>query len=233
MHRESPAAGNVPLTERAYQALRKAIVSCDLQPGMRLKVETLSRELGFSSSPLREALSRLAQEGFIQALDHRGFRVTPISLDELRDLTRLRVLLETEALAESIDRGGDEWEARIVAAFHRLALFEQRLDGGPVALNDDWSGCHRDFHFALMSGCESPLMLRVAGTLFDQAERYRRFSARHRMRSRSQKSEHQALMDAALARKKSQAIALLREHITTTAENVTAALTKVELPTIQ
>lgn len=225
------AGDDAPMSERAYHALRGAVVRCDFAPGEKLKVEALSEQYGFSSSPLREALNRLAQEGLALSLENRGFRVAPLSRAALHDLTHMRLLLETDALASAIEHGRDDWESRVVAAFHSLALIEQRLDAtGPLALNDDWSARHKAFHLALFSGCNSPLQLRTAEMFFVQAERYRRFSARHRKPARHKLSEHQMLMAAALARKKTQAVDLLREHIMKTTRNVAAALDRMELP---
>jgi len=219
---------DAPLSERAHHALRGAIVRCDFQPAAKLKVDALSEQYGFSSSPLREALTRLAQEGLVQSLEHRGFRVAPISRTALHDLTHLRLLLETDALAAAIRHGGDEWEARVVAAFHSLALIEQRLDlAGPLALDDDWSVRHKTFHLALFSGCNSPLLLRTAEMFFVQAERYRRFSARHRKPARNKKAEHQGLMNATLARNQTLATELIRQHIMKTTENVAASLDRM------
>lgn len=225
------AEDDAPLTDRAYRTLRAAIVRCEFEPGVRLKIESLSGQYGFSSSPLREALSRLAHEGLVLALEHRGFRVAPIALGALKDLTHMRLLLETDALASAIEHGGDEWESRVVAAFHRLSLVEQRLrPEGPLALNDDWSDRHKNFHLALFSGGNSAILLRTAEMFFVQAERYRRFSALHRRSSRFKAAEHQALMNAALARKKTEAIELLRAHIGKTTENISAALARMKLP---
>ena len=68
-------------TDRAYQALRAAIVRCEYEPGARLRVDELAQKLSVSSSPLREALSRLAGQDLVQALENRGFRVAPLSLE--------------------------------------------------------------------------------------------------------------------------------------------------------
>jgi len=225
------AGDDAPMSERAYQALRGAVVRCDFAPGEKLKVEALSERYGFSSSPLREALNRLAQEGLAQSLEHRGFRVAPLSRSALDDLTHMRLLLETDALTSAIEHGRDDWEGRVVSAFHSLTLIEQRLDAaGPMAPNDDWSARHKSFHLALFSGCNSPLLLRTAEMFFVQAERYRRFSALHRKPARNKISEHQALMAATLARKKRQATDLLREHIMKTTRNVAAVLDRMDLP---
>lgn len=217
-------------TDRAYQALRGAIVRCELDPGARLRVEELSRRLGVSSSPLREALSRLAGQGLVKAYENRGFRVAPLTLQGLTDLTRVRLIVEREALREAMDNGDDAWEAQLVAAAHSLALVEQRLGSGPLALDDDWSARHREFHLASYAGARSPLLQAMVADLFDAAERYRRYSARNRQAPRHKHSEHQDLLSAVLARRRDEALALLARHISSTEQNVAAALLAMAKP---
>lgn len=217
-------------TDRAYQALRGAIVRCELDPGARLRVEELSQRLGVSSSPLREALSRLAGQGLVTAHENRGFRVAPLTLEGLTDLTRVRLIVEREALREALDHGDDAWEARLVAAAHSLALVEQRLGPGPLALDEQWSTRHRDFHLATYAGARSPLLQSLVADLFDAAERYRRYSARHRQAPRHKHAEHQDLLAAVLARDPGRATGLLAQHISSTEQNVAAALLAMHAP---
>ena len=108
------------LVNQAIRRLRSAIRRAELDPGARLRIDALQARFGLSSSPLREALNRLAAEGLVEAEERRGFRVKPVSIAEFLDLTRVRLLLEKEALKESMRLGDDEWEARIIAAFHRM-----------------------------------------------------------------------------------------------------------------
>jgi GntR family carbon starvation induced transcriptional regulator len=213
-----------PLAERAYKSLRQGIVRCEFLPGERLAVEALSRHFGISSSPLREALSRLAEQGLVMALENRGFRVAPLTVEGVRDLTRMRLLLELEALRDAMTHGDDDWEAAIVAAAHALARRERDLADASPALDEDWSERHRRFHMALIAACRSPLMLGLVAELSDSAERYRRFSASHRTMPRRKHDEHRRIMSAVLARKTDVAVELLREHISRTERNVTEAL---------
>ena len=144
-----------PLAEQAFARLRKDVLVGTFPAGTKLKVEELQQAYGFSSSPLREALSRLAQEGLVRADERRGFRVAPLSSEDLEDITRMRLMLDVQALEDAIREGDDAWEAAIVAAFHRLEKVESRLSDGPVILDDDWSALHRDFHLALIAACPS------------------------------------------------------------------------------
>jgi GntR family transcriptional regulator, carbon starvation induced regulator len=213
-----------PLAERIYRELRRAIVRCEFPPGQRLRVEELSRRWDASSSPVREALNRLSEQGFVRALENRGFRVAPLTVAGVSDLVRVRLLVECEALRDSIAHGDDTWESGMVAAAHALGRVEQRMGDGPVALNDDWSERHRAFHMALYAACRSPLLLELVGGLFDQAERYRRWSARHRTAPRRKHTEHQRLLAGALARDSNAAVGLLAQHISSTERQVAAAL---------
>jgi DNA-binding GntR family transcriptional regulator len=212
--------------------MKRSIVCCELAPGTKLKVDALSKAYDLSSSPIREALNRLAQEGIVNASDNKGFRVAPITVEDFQEISRIRSLLEGEALSDAIEYGDDAWEGDVLAAFHRLSMVEKRLGNGPVALDDDWSERHKAFHFALFSACRSPLLLTMIDSLFDRAERYRRFSALHRQTERHKSNEHQAIMKAALGREKDKAVKLLRKHIDHTKDSIGEAIAR-QLATLQ
>jgi DNA-binding GntR family transcriptional regulator len=214
------------LIDVALHQMKKSIICCELAPGEKLKVAELSKSYGLSSSPIREALNRLAQEGVVEANENRGFRVTRLSVDDFREISRLRCLLESEALADAIQHGDDAWEANVLGAFHRLGLVEKKLGKVAVVLDDDWAQRHKAFHFALFSACPSALLLRMIDSLFDRAERYRRFSALHRTGERRKGDEHKQLMEAALARDTEKSVGLLKRHITGTLDRIAEVIPK-------
>ncbi len=211
------------VSEQAFHVLRQDVLSGRHPPETKLKLDSLQSLYGFSSSPLREALNRLVQEGLVKADERKGFRVTPISPADLADITKMRLMLDIPALTESIQSGDDAWEAEIVAAFHRLEKIESRLPQGPVVLDTQWSQRHRDFHFSLIAACPSERQLAWSMSLFDQAERYRHFAARNRTVSKKKDEEHRSLMNAVLKRDVPTATMLLAEHIASTQANVMAA----------
>ena len=224
MHPEDPTRRDPPLVEQAFSRLRQDVLTGNFPPGSKLKLDELQNAYGYSSSPLREALSRLAQEGLVRADERRGFRVAAISLDDLADITRMRRMLDVPALRDSIAHGDDAWEGSLVAAFHRLERVESRLGDGPVALAADWSELHRAYHMALIAACPSERQRSWSASLFDQAERYRRYAARHRKTSRRKVQDHRRLLDATLRRDADTAGMLLDEHILSTQRNVQAAM---------
>lgn len=224
-----PASGATEpsLAEQAFVRLRRDVLTGAHAPGAKLKVDELQGSYGYSSSPLREALNRLSQEGLVKADDRRGFRVAPISRDDLADVTHMRLLVDVQALRASLEHGDDAWEAAVVAAAHRLEKAEAQLSDGPTVLDDTWSQLHRDFHMSLLAACPSERQRALCASLFDQAERYRRFSARHRVTSRSKLREHRRLLDAVLKRDVDTACALMTDHIRGTQRNVEAALQRM------
>ena len=98
------------------------------------------------------------------------------------------------------------------------------MSDGPVVLDDSWSELHRAFHLALLAACRSERQRAWGASLFDQAERYRRFSARFCKTARRKSNEHRKIMEATLRRDADTACALLEEHILSTQRNVAAAL---------
>lgn len=223
-----PSDSAETLTLQAYGRLRADILAGRLVAGDRLRLERLKTAYGFGMSPLREALSRLAAEELVIAEDRRGFRVAPISAAELAEVTRLRKRLETMALANSIAAGDVDWEADVVAAFHRLSKAALPLDTDRPGVADEWEAMHRDFHHALIAACASPWLLKFCSQLAAHAERYRRIrhyqSVGPEEMARDVEREHRELLEATLARDSDRACALLERHFDRTAKVVAAVI---------
>ncbi|BCH27761.1 FCD domain-containing protein [Mesorhizobium sp. L-8-3] len=201
------------------QRMRSDIVACVLKPGERLRFEALRDRYAVSFSTLREALSRLAAEDLVLAEGQRGFLVAPISIDDLNDLTNVRVLVEREALRLSMLKGDDAWEASIIGTFHRMERIQQRL-GSQYYFDEEWSAVHAAFHLSLVRACNSPNLLQFREKLFERAHRYRRMSSQFRTRWREKDVQHRMIMDAVLIRDEARAVALIDRHIRETTENV-------------
>lgn len=206
-------SNSTSLTQGAFEALRADVLACRLVPGERLKITAICERLGVSLSAVREALARLTAEGLVIAEPQRGFRVAPISRAELRDLTDVRIEIETDCLRSAIRLGGIDWETRLVAAFHRLCRTPERTPGDPTRLYEDWSVAHEAFHECLVSDCGSPWRLRIRALLYAQSERYRRLSVPLASTDRDIRQEHQAIFEAALARDADRASRFLADHL--------------------
>ncbi|PYN78170.1 MAG: GntR family transcriptional regulator [Candidatus Rokuibacteriota bacterium] len=204
------------LTSAVFAQLRAEILSCRLKPGEKLLIAGLARRFGVSLSAVREALSRLGAEGLVKAEDQRGFHVSPVSIDGLRDLTRTRIDIEGLALRRAIELGDARWEDAVRAAYAQLAEVALPRPGDAGPRFENWRALHHRFHLALVSACGSAWLLRFRQTLYEQSERYR-FLA-HRMRQRPVEAEHAAIVQAVLARDPDAAVNALGDHFALTAE---------------
>lgn len=221
--RRQDAGGAAPATARTliddvYRRLRTDVITGRLAPGIRMKVEHLRIEYGVGASTVREALTRLCADGLALTEGQRGFRVAPVSMADLQDITELRRLLEARALREAIANADAAWEAAIVDAFERLSAVEARLAEDPATHAGAWEGCNREFHRTLLARCASPRTHQFIELLHDQHERYRRLALVNRSVPRDVHAEHQAIFDAVMARDADLACRLAEEHIALTAD---------------
>jgi DNA-binding GntR family transcriptional regulator len=130
-----------PVTTQAStlcDRLRKDLLEGRLKPGRKLQIKFLTDEYEVGQTPIREALNRLASEGLVELRDQRGFVVTGISVDELRELTKTRCWLEETALRESMEAASPEWEEGLVLAWHRLSKTPRSTAPDRFESNPEW-----------------------------------------------------------------------------------------------
>lgn len=218
MNKAIQLEGARTLTQSAYRLIRSDLLSGSIEPEHKLHIVDLSQRYGTSPSAIREALSRLVAERLVTVEEQKGFRAAPMSAEEFREITDLRVMLEVEALRRSIALGGEEWEAGIVAAYYRLALAEKRLANGEADAEADWENRNRDFHSALVMACNSEWLMRLRSLLYDHSRRYRHRTLQTPALRDSSAHEHDMLQAATLARQADKACALVRQHFMKTYE---------------
>lgn len=218
---DAPASASRTLIERAYEQLRDDIVDGRLAPDEKLRVEHLKARYGVSAGTLREAITRLVSDALVITEGQRGFRVAPIAVADLQDLTNLRVHIEIDALRQSMRQGGDTWRARVQAAYLEMSQLEQPLRPGHAK---SWEVLNSSFHEALLAGHDSPWTLRLLRTLGRQSERYRRYAISLPESQRDVHAEHREIYESAIAGNELRAALALEAHIRLTAELVTRAL---------
>src|SRR5664279_3413110 len=119
-------SGSDTLSERAASLVEHDIIAGHLAPGARLGIVDLVHRYEIGATPLREGLSRLVSRGLIVGIGQRGFRVADVSREDLADITRMRTVVEMEALRLAIRNGDDAWEAGIVSALHQMRRHIER-----------------------------------------------------------------------------------------------------------
>jgi len=211
------------LTSAVLAHLRAEILSAHLKPGEKVLIAAVAKRLGVSLSAVREALSRLAAEGLVRGEDQRGFSVSPVSIDDLRDVTRTRIDIEGLALRRAIECGDARWEEGVRIAHDELASVPLPPPGEPGPPFERWRALHQRYHQALVAACGSEWLLRFRHMLFEQSERYR-FLA-YGVEPRDIAGEHRTIMQAALDRDIEAAVGALRDHLTLTADIILESFT--------
>ena len=193
--------------------LKQDILTGYFKPGEKLRMARLKERYQVGISPLREALSQLLIEQLVIVENQRGFRVHPISKEEMLDIYETRAYIEALCINLAIERGDDEWEAGILAAAHKMRKFSTLLEKEP----HEWERRHQAFHSAIAEGCQSPTLLHVRRSLYEKASRYRNLWLKKNMLDSkifdANQKEHDSLIEALLNHDADKARELIREHL--------------------
>lgn len=208
------------ISDYALKLLRADILAARLAPGAKLPLKVLAGRYGVGINPLREALARLAGDGLVTLESQRGFRVAPASLADFEDVARNRRLIETTALAWSVERGGPAWRRDVTEARLAFAAVVEKV-GDREAITEPWERPHREYHMAIVSACGSPILLEACRRLHDRYDRYRRIAVPSRAHMAGVGGDHDDIAEAALAGDGPGAAALLAQHIDDTTALVT------------
>lgn len=198
-----------------YDALRDGLIWGRWKSGERLKPQHLTSELGCTKAVLREALLRLAGEGFVQAEKHHGFRATQHNEETFRQAAHLRQLLECEGAVLALRLGDFDWEMALNAAHHNLVYIEAQMaqvdDISPYIKR--WSQQDWLFHSVLLSACGSQLLMQSYKSAYDTFRMYAVSQITNSGFSSFTRLEHQAIYDAAITRDNDACVAAIHQHL--------------------
>jgi DNA-binding GntR family transcriptional regulator len=209
---------NETVGDTAFRQIRQDIISGALPPGTKIKLEQAKERYGASVSTLREILSRLTTENLVVAEGQRGFEVSPASQAELLELGDLRILLENHAIGLSFAAGDLDWEARMVAAHHKLSAIERQLLEGDMSRTVHWVRYDWEFHQALVSACNSATLMATLSSVFDRFLRYHLLA--ESFRGKPVVDDHRLLFELAMKRDVEGARAKLTQHVRNGTEHV-------------
>jgi DNA-binding GntR family transcriptional regulator len=199
----------------AEEAIREKILSGALAPQTRLNEVLLAEELGISRGPLREAIQRLASEGLLEIVAHKGAFVVAVEEAELRQIYELRIALETFAGRKACEQ---------LTEAERLA-FRRSLDDAGAAIDEDGPyPSDMDFHRALVGLAQNRVLDQASKDVNARISLARNRSARQPVRAREAFAEHVAIADALVAGDVATATALLEAHLWRSFDNAVALL---------
>ncbi len=203
----------------AYAFVRERILSGDFAPGSVLNQESLATTIGISTTPLREALRRLASEGLVTLGTHTDARVAPLTAGEARDLFEVRRSMDALAAALAAERRTDEDVAALQATAEELRPLIEGV--GPDVLD-----AHRAFHRALYRASHNAMLIELLDGLWDKADRYRRLGLELIAGSGATRlqdyEEHFVLMQAVVRGDPAEAEAVMRGHVQASLHGIAA-----------
>lgn len=205
------------LSEQAYEIIRERILANVMFPAKPIRQDALSQDLGVSKIPLREALTRLEQDGLLISHPNRGFIVRPISLAEAEDVFQLRKTLEPEAAAQGCKRATEQDRQKVEEIFKRLQSMASEISPQAVTVN-------REFHLALTAPANRKITQELLTKVHLLSERYVRRHLDPPDREADAFREHQEIFDAWMNRESKKVKTLLKEHTLSTLEDLRGEL---------
>lgn len=196
------------LNDRIYQAIREGILSGRLKPDERLLQDSLAHEFGTSATPVREALNRLAGDGLIRVLPHRGAVVTTLSVQDIDDIYEVREALDPYAARLTASRATEEELAEVQTLAERCAREASRDPRSRYENN-------RAFHRSLYAACGNRRLVDTLDWLWDPFTALRMFEAYigHAGEVERMNREHLEIAAAMVARDGRRAEVLVRRHV--------------------
>jgi DNA-binding GntR family transcriptional regulator len=203
-----------PLSDQTYEALRERILDQGLLPGSRLNVDRLARELGVSSSPVREALARLEAERLVVSEMYSGYSVAPEpTLTYLRDLLSFRIVLEGHCARIGAARRDPEVIAALRAAVARMA--KTRRLGRKYREYRRFVAADAQFHQTIVDSAGNEVISAVYASMHAILIQSRLYLNRHSGSARADEvgEEHATILKAFEAGDPGAAETALRHHL--------------------
>lgn len=199
-------------TNKIMEVIRQDILLGKLTPGQKLVVADLKEHYQVGASPIREALVQLSWKKYVKFAPQKGCWVAPVSVEELTDLFNAHQLISHELLRKAILQGNEAWELNILTSYQKLSRLNPTSDDADLS---EWEQRHGDFHIAILSGSNSPVLLDLYVDIYEQIKRYRHIWLSKLRDSDSRyndEGEHEALMKAVLDRDIELAQTILNNH---------------------
>lgn len=203
------------LVDQIAETIRNDILRGTLEPGQRLTVAPLARELGVSHIPIREAMRRLEAESLVTSIPHQGTVVAEVRLEELHEIYDLRRLIEADTVERASLSYSEADLSAIESAWQRLHAADPEDPDG-----DFWEA-HRNFHWTVLEPGMDPWRTRILGLLWQSAERYHRLFTLVFGSLTEAHAEHDALAQAAKGSDPEQMRRILLSHLNRIEETVT------------
>ena len=209
--------GSGLMRDGVYGRIRSDILTCVLTPGALLQEKDLAARYSMSKSPVRDALLRLQEQGLVEVMPRKGYRILPISLADARDLYDTRILLEKACIKRAVENATDE----------DLATLNRFRSAGENKGLSEWVNYNHDFHQAIAQLSGNARLTKMAKDIIDQFDRLTFtavFTRPSEASSEKLVGEHCDIIDAIQTRNKTKAARLITAHVMKSRKRLFAVL---------
>lgn len=208
------------------EKLQEDIINNVFSAGDRLPLSALKERYQVGATPLREALSRLSSQGFVELEEQCGFRIPTLSISELHDIYFVRESIMKTAIELAMSHKDDNWEAELLTSHHRLSRYitsQNKID------IQEWEKRQKDFFQTIIKGAKSPWLSKIHDLLYDQAARYRMLCLQKNYFNKKLLDkvslENQTLVENILARNLKKSLTIIQQIYQDTIQSIEDILT--------
>lgn len=197
---------SLSLTDQVYFKIKELIFKQEIVPGQKLHHEYLSEKLGVSTTPVREAINRLVQEGYVRSVARKGYYLNEITIDEADELYSFREILELSAVEKACTLTDDTLISELkgnMKKYHQavrepLSMERLRIDG--------------DFHLKIAEACKNRYIKNALEKIFERLILKRSLEG-FPQRGKEVYEEHEMILDSIVKQNVDRAKELVRQHI--------------------
>jgi DNA-binding GntR family transcriptional regulator len=195
------------MAEVVYKSLKNAIVNGDLKPGQRLVEQKLSDQMKTSRVPVREAIKRLEQYGFVQRLPVRGIIVKKISEEDINEAFGIRAALESYAAYQATEHASKELLAALDSCIE--ASFKALEKGDLEKVME----LNTEFHEIVYRAAKSDMLYKLIATFLDYIARYKKPLLSSKANAYASLEGHKVMVDAMRRGDKENVERIVKSHI--------------------
>lgn len=206
------------LRERAYEIIKKEIITCKLRPGEIISEAKLSERLGIGRTPVHQALDRLMSDGLVEVMPRKGVIVKPLSMDEAFSIVEMRLLIEGYCAGVAAERIEQRLIERLEDNLARMQIaIEKRRPEEILHLDSE-------FHSLIASAGNNTVMKEILSNLHDRATRFWFISLRSVEQQQRIIEQHTEIVRAISAHEAESAKTAMRRHIEQFSANLTSMI---------
>jgi len=202
------------LRDKAYKEIKRRITTIIYKPGEYLNEALICEHLNIGKTPVHGAIEQLALEGLVEVIPRKGLIVKPISMDELQQITEVRIILEGHAASLAAEHASETAISEMEELIAKAAdLTEKQEIEGLMNLD-------RQFHQRIARAAHNQILIDLLGLLHDRALRFWFVSLGHREHLEQIAKEHKAILDAIKCRDQDRARQAIVAHINSSRRNI-------------